>query len=82
MCRRYHSGNKNSGNQVETDEENSDDDIHTGSKDDCHYIFLRKIIKHAKSFDPELSEEAEAMIAKCWTGLSSSVFATAENGFQ
>jgi replicative DNA helicase Mcm len=40
------------------------------------YVCLRKIIKHAKSFEPELSEEAENMIMQCWTQLSSNAFPT------
>jgi replicative DNA helicase Mcm len=40
------------------------------------YTFLRQIIKHAKSFQPQLSEDAENMIIQCWAGLSSDVFPT------
>jgi DNA replicative helicase MCM subunit Mcm2 (Cdc46/Mcm family) len=41
-----------------------------------NYSFLRKIIKHAKSFQPKLSEEAENLIMQCWAGLDSNVFPT------
>jgi DNA replicative helicase MCM subunit Mcm2 (Cdc46/Mcm family) len=38
--------------------------------------FLRKFIEYAKTFRPELSEEAEAMIIDFWSGLDSKVFPT------
>ncbi len=40
------------------------------------YTFLRKIIEYAKSFNPQLSEEAEAMITDCWSSLDSTIFPT------
>ena len=40
------------------------------------YTFLRKIIEHAKTFNPQLSEEAEAMITDCWSNLDSNIFPT------
>lgn len=47
----------------------------------CHDIkedheFLRKIIEHAKTFKPVLSEEAEAMIIDYWSSLNILVFPT------
>jgi DNA replicative helicase MCM subunit Mcm2 (Cdc46/Mcm family) len=38
--------------------------------------FLRKVIEHAKSFNPELTEEAEAMIIDYWSGLDTKIFPT------
>jgi DNA replicative helicase MCM subunit Mcm2 (Cdc46/Mcm family) len=38
--------------------------------------FLRKIIQHAKTFNPQLSEEAEAMIIDYWSGLDIKIFPT------
>ena len=38
------------------------------------YTFLRKVIEHAKTFNPQLSEEAEAMIIDYWSGLDSKIF--------
>ena len=40
------------------------------------YTFLRKIIEYAKSFNPQLSEEAEAMIVDFWPRLDSNIFPT------
>jgi DNA replicative helicase MCM subunit Mcm2 (Cdc46/Mcm family) len=40
------------------------------------YAFLRKIIEHAKTFNPQLSEEAEAMITDYWSRLDFTVFPT------
>ena len=40
------------------------------------HAFLRKVIEHAKSFDPILSEEAEAMITDYWSSLNILVFPT------
>jgi hypothetical protein len=40
------------------------------------YTLLRKVVKHAKSFQPQLNEEAENVIIQCWAGLSSSAFPT------
>jgi len=37
---------------------------------------LRKFIEHAKSFNPELSEETEAMIIDYWSGLDTKIFPT------
>ena len=33
-------------------------------------MFLRKVIEHAKMFNPLLSEEAEAMITDYWSSLN------------
>jgi DNA replicative helicase MCM subunit Mcm2 (Cdc46/Mcm family) len=77
IFRSYHN-NKNNGNSKKEEvvaAENGDDDD-SNNKEDHDYSFLRKIIKHAKSFSPELSEDAEAMIMQCWAGLSSNVFPT------
>jgi DNA replicative helicase MCM subunit Mcm2 (Cdc46/Mcm family) len=43
------------------------------------YAFLRKIIEHAKTFNPELSEEAEAMIIDYWSGLDTKIFQPTES---
>jgi hypothetical protein len=40
------------------------------------YVFLRKIIEYAKTINPELSEEAEAMIIDYWSGLDTKIFPT------
>jgi replicative DNA helicase Mcm len=40
------------------------------------YTFLRKMIEHAKTFNPQLSEEAEAMITDYWSSLDSTIFPT------
>jgi replicative DNA helicase Mcm len=40
------------------------------------YTFLRKIIEHAKTFNPQLSDEAEAMIIEYWSSLDSKIFPT------
>lgn len=40
------------------------------------YTLLRKLIKHSRSFQPQLSEEAENIIMQCWTRLSSNAFPT------
>jgi DNA replicative helicase MCM subunit Mcm2 (Cdc46/Mcm family) len=64
IFRKYNNNNNNnnnSGKQKQTEED---------------YTLLRQIIKHAKSFEPELSEDAENMIMQCWAGLSSSAFPT------
>ena len=37
---------------------------------------LRKVIEHAKTFNPGLSEEAEAMIIDYWSGLDTKIFPT------
>lgn len=37
---------------------------------------LRKFIEHAKTFSPELTEEAEAMIIDYWSGLDTKIFPT------
>jgi|GEM_PF-1717052 len=37
---------------------------------------LRKVIEHAKTFNPVLSEEAEAMIIDYWSGLDTKIFPT------
>jgi DNA replicative helicase MCM subunit Mcm2 (Cdc46/Mcm family) len=38
--------------------------------------FLRKVIEHAKTFNPELTEEAEAMIIAYWSALDTKIFPT------
>ena len=38
--------------------------------------FLRKVIEHAKTFNPELSEEAESTIIEYWSGLDMKTFPT------
>lgn len=38
--------------------------------------FLRKVIQHAKTFNPQLSEEAEAMIIEYWSSLDIKIFPT------
>jgi DNA replicative helicase MCM subunit Mcm2 (Cdc46/Mcm family) len=40
------------------------------------YVFLRKVIEYAKTFNPELNEEAEAMIIDYWSGLDTKIFPT------
>jgi DNA replicative helicase MCM subunit Mcm2 (Cdc46/Mcm family) len=40
------------------------------------YTFLRKVIEHAKSFKPVMSDEAEAMIIDFWTSLDMKTFPT------
>ncbi len=40
------------------------------------HTFLRKVIEHAKTFNPILSEEAEAMITDYWSSLNIIVFPT------
>lgn len=40
------------------------------------HVFLRKVIEHAKTFKPILSEEAEAMIADYWSSLNVLIFPT------
>ena len=40
------------------------------------HAFLRKVIEHAKAFNPTLSEEAEAMITDYWSSLNILVFPT------
>ena len=40
------------------------------------YTFLRKLIEYAKTFRPQLSEEAEAMIIDRWSSLDSDIFPT------
>jgi DNA replicative helicase MCM subunit Mcm2 (Cdc46/Mcm family) len=40
------------------------------------YTFLQKLIQRAKSFDPELSDEAKAMIIDYWSKLDSRIFPT------
>jgi replicative DNA helicase Mcm len=40
------------------------------------HLFLRKVIEHAKTFNPELSEEAEAMIIDYWSRLNTIFFPT------
>ncbi|CAN5476243.1 hypothetical protein BH18THE2_BH18THE2_27600 [soil metagenome] len=42
--------------------------------EDC--TFLRKIIEHARTFNPQLSDEAEVMIIEYWSGLDSNIFPT------
>jgi DNA replicative helicase MCM subunit Mcm2 (Cdc46/Mcm family) len=42
--------------------------------EDC--TFLRKIIEHARTFNPQLSDETEAMIIEYWSGLDSNIFPT------
>jgi DNA replicative helicase MCM subunit Mcm2 (Cdc46/Mcm family) len=69
IFKKYHNGNDNgNGNaqQLEEPQQQQQQD----------YTRLRKIIKHAKSFEPELSEEAENMIIQCWAGLSNNAFPT------
>jgi DNA replicative helicase MCM subunit Mcm2 (Cdc46/Mcm family) len=51
-------------------------DPHQQQQQEHDYSRLRKIIKHAKSFQPQLSEEAENVIMQCWAGVSSSAFPT------
>jgi DNA replicative helicase MCM subunit Mcm2 (Cdc46/Mcm family) len=41
-----------------------------------NHLFLRKVIEHAKMFNPELSEEAEAMIVDYWSRLDTRIFPT------
>jgi DNA replicative helicase MCM subunit Mcm2 (Cdc46/Mcm family) len=41
-----------------------------------NHDFLRKVIQHAKSFNPELSEEADAMIIDFWSRLDTMIFPT------
>ena len=40
------------------------------------HTFLRKIIEHAKTFYPTLSEEAKAMIIDYWSSLNMKIFPT------
>jgi replicative DNA helicase Mcm len=40
------------------------------------YDFLRKVIEHAKTFNPQLSEEADVMIIDFWSELDSRIFPT------
>ena len=40
------------------------------------HTFLRKVIQHAKTFKPILSEEAEAMITDYWSSPNITVFPT------
>jgi hypothetical protein len=43
---------------------------------EADYITLRKVIQHAKTFRPTLSEEAKVMIVEFWSGLNSKTFPT------
>jgi replicative DNA helicase Mcm len=40
------------------------------------YTFLRKIVEHARTFNPQLSDEAEAMIIEYWSSLDTKIFST------
>jgi DNA replicative helicase MCM subunit Mcm2 (Cdc46/Mcm family) len=44
--------------------------------DEIDYTFLQKFIQHAKSFNPSISEEADAMITDYWSKLDIRIFPT------